>query len=283
MEIKYYMSLLKYLAYSVRIKGGFMGRFFNNIKKYYKYAIYSAKAELKSEVADSYLNWLWWIIEPVCFMLIYTFVFGYIFKKNEPYFASFIFVGLTCWEFFNRMINGSVKLIISNRDLVTKVYLPKYILLLSKSFTYLFKLGISLVITIVLMLFQHVPFSWHMILLIPIIMVLYIFSFGLGLLLMHFGVTFNDLANLTNIGLKMVFYLSGVFYNISTRLKGTLGHVLLFANPIAFLMNEGRKVMIYNTLPNFAFLGLWLLVGVLLCLLGVHVIHKNENSYAKVI
>ena len=50
-----------------------MKKFINNIAKYYKYAVYSAKAELKSEVADSYLNWLWWIIEPFCFMLIYTF------------------------------------------------------------------------------------------------------------------------------------------------------------------------------------------------------------------
>ena len=260
-----------------------MSRFFNNIKKYYKYAIYSAKAELKSEVADSYLNWLWWIIEPVCFMLIYTFVFGYVFKNSEPYFASFIFVGLTCWEFFNRMINGSVKLITSNRDLVTKVYIPKYILLLSKSFTYLFKLGISFVITIILMLFQHVPLSWHMVFFIPILIVLYLFSFGIGLILMHFGVTFNDLANLTNIGLKMVFYVSGVFYNISKRLKGTLSHVLLFVNPIAFIMNESRKVLISKTFPNFLFLGIWFLVSILLCMLGVHVIHKNENSYAKVI
>ncbi len=260
-----------------------MSRFIRNIRKYFKYAVYSAKAELKSEVADSYLNWLWWIIEPVCFMLIYTFVFGVVFKNNEKYFASFVFVGLTAWEFFNRMITGSVKLIISNRDLVTKVYLPKYILLLSKSFTYLFKLGISLIITFVLMIYQHVPITWHIIFLIPILIVLYVFSFGLGLILMHFGVTFNDLANLTNIGLRMVFYLSGVFYNISKRLKGTLSKVLLFANPIAFTMNELRKVLIYGQLPNFLMLLLWFGVGIILCFIGVHVIHKNENSYAKVI
>ena len=111
-----------------------MKKFFYNIKKYYRYAIRSAKAELKSEVADSYINWLWWIIEPLCFMLIYTFVFDYVFVNNEPYFASFVFVGLTAWTFFNRMVSGSVKLITNNRDLVTKVYIPKYILLLSKSF-----------------------------------------------------------------------------------------------------------------------------------------------------
>ena len=48
-------------------------------------------------------------------------------------------------------------------------------------------------------------------------------------------------------------------------------------------MNELRKVLIYNQLPNFLFMGIWLVVGLLLCALGVHVIHKNENSYAKVI
>ncbi len=260
-----------------------MKKFIYNLKKYFKYAVYSAKAELKSEVADSYLNWLWWIIEPVCFMLIYTFVFGVVFKNSEDYFASFVFVGLTAWEFFNRMINGSVKLIINNRDLVTKVYIPKYILLLSKSFTYLFKMGISLIITFILMAVQHVPFSWHIILFIPILIVLYILSFGIGLILMHYGVTFNDLGNLTNIGLKMIFYLSGVFYNISNRLKGRLANILLFANPIAFCMNELRKVLIYGQLPNFLWLGFWLLIGLGLCAIGIHVIHKNENSYAKVI
>lgn len=100
---------------------------------------------------------------------------------------------------------------------------------------------------------------------------------------MHFGVTFNDLANLTNIGLRMLFYLSGVFYNIKKRLKGRLSNILLFANPIAFIMNELRKVLIYGQMPNFLFMGIWLLVGLGLCALGVHVIHKNENSYAKVI
>ncbi len=260
-----------------------MKKFINNIIKYYKYAVYSAKAELKSEVADSYLNWLWWIIEPFCFMLIYTFVFGVVFKNNTPYFASFVFIGLTVWDFFNRMLTGSVKLIINNRDLVTKVYVPKYVLLLSKSFTYLFKMGISLLITFALMIFQGVPFTWHILFIIPIFIVLYVISFGIGMILMHFGVTLNDLGNLTNIALRMVFYLSGVFYNINERLSGKLKYILLRANPVAFCMNELRKVMLQGVLPNFAVLGVWLIIGIGLCVLGVHLINSYENSYAKVI
>lgn len=260
-----------------------MKKFFTNIKKYYKYAVRSAKAELKSEVADSYLNWLWWVIEPFCFMLIYTFIFGTVFPNNEPYFASFVMVGQALWDFFNRMITGSVKLIVNNRDLVTKVYIPKYILLFSKSLTYLFKMAISLGLAFGLMIFQHVPITWHLILIIPVIMVLYIVCFGIGMILMHHGVTFNDLSNLTNIVLKMVFYLSGIFYNISKRLKGVKGFILLRVNPIAFLMNEARKAAIYGTFISVEGLAVWLGIGLLLCIYGIHVIHKYENSYAKVI
>lgn len=260
-----------------------MLKLLTNIKKYMKYAIWSAKSELKSEVADSYLNWLWWIIEPLFFMLIYTFVFGVIFKNNTPYFASFVFTGLTIWDFFNRMINISSKLIINNRDLVTKVYIPKYILLLSKSFTYIFKMLISFGIAIVLMIAQGVSFTPFMFLVIPIVLVIYIFSFGAGMILMHFGVTLNDLSNLTTLLLKMVFYLSGVFYNISSRLSGWKLVLLLNCNPVAFCMNEARKVFLYGQLPNFMGLFIWLIIGIILCFIGAHMIHKNENSYAKVI
>ena len=49
------------------------------------------------------------------------------------------------------------------------------------------------------------------------------------------------------------------------------------------LMNELRKVMLENAIPNIPLLLLWLVIGIILCIIGVHVIHKNENSYAKVI
>ena len=77
-----------------------MKRFFSDTAKYGKYAVYSARSALKSEVANSYLNWLWWVLDPLCFMLIYTFIFGVVFDGSEPYFPIFIFIGLTMWDFF---------------------------------------------------------------------------------------------------------------------------------------------------------------------------------------
>lgn len=263
-----------------------MTHFLQDLKRYFRYALRSAKAELKSEVADSYLNWLWWIIEPFCFMLIYVFVFGYVFKNKTENFASFVLIGIAGWEFFNRMISGSVKLILNNRDIVSKVYIPKYILLVAKSFTYLFKMFISLGIAALLILVQGVPLSWYMLLIIPVIAVLYLVTFAFSLLLMHYGVYINDLANLTKIVLKMVFYVSGIFYNISEKLgtrHAQLTAVLLRVNPIAFFLDAMRTVLLNQECCSFNWLLIWLVIGLAVLALGVHIVHKHENSYAKVI
>ena len=260
-----------------------MKKFLNNIKKYFGYSVMSASAELKSEISGSYLNWLWWVIEPLCFMLIYTFIFTVVFKSYEKFFPVFVFLGLTCWEFFNRMMIGSVGLISQNRELVSKVYVPKYILLLAKSFTYLFKLFISFMVCIVLMIFLNVPFSLNIFFVILILPVFYLISFGLGCILMHYGVFIEDLKKVTMILLRLVFYLSGVFYNINSRLSGTLKYLLLRCNPIAFCINELRKVMIYCHMPSFKGLMIWYVISVIICIVGIKIIDKNENSYAKVI
>ena len=71
-------------------------RFKNDLQKYWKYTQYAAKSQLKSEVASSYLNWLWWILDPLLFMLVYTFIALIVFKKSVEYFPVFVFIGLTC-------------------------------------------------------------------------------------------------------------------------------------------------------------------------------------------
>ena len=106
-----------------------MKRFINDMEKYYRYAVYSDKAELKAEVAGSYLNWIWWILEPFCMMLIYAFIFGFVFDAREKYFTAFIYVGLTLWTFFNQNMKNSVRMVKKNNSIISKVYLPKFFLI----------------------------------------------------------------------------------------------------------------------------------------------------------
>ena len=261
-----------------------MKRFIQNVKRYWSYSIYAAKAELKAEVANSYLNWLWWILDPIAFMIVYTVLVQVVFGTKEEFFPVFVFVGLTCWNYFNVSVSGSVKLVSNNKAIVTKVYVPKYILVLVKSLKNLFKMMISWVLVIVLMLIFKVPFHLTMLYWILIMPVLFVVTFGISTILLHFGIFVEDLFNITNIVLKLVFYLSGIFYSIGKRISSPIAKKLLLkVNPIAFIMDQCRNVMIYDKLPSFKWLAIWFVVGCLLSWIGITVIHKYENSYAKVI
>ena len=57
-----------------------MKRFLNDVVKYYNYMVRAAKSELKTEVANSYLNWIWWILDPLFSMLTYYLIFGVVFN-----------------------------------------------------------------------------------------------------------------------------------------------------------------------------------------------------------
>ncbi len=260
-----------------------MKRFFANIKKYYKYAVYQAKAELKSEIVNSYLNWMWWFLDPICYMLIYTFIVEVVFRTSEPYFPVFVFLGLTAWDLFNRIVMGSVKTVKNNVGIINKVYVPKYVFLFSKSLVFLFKYLISFIITVVLMIIFQVPVTWQVLNFPLILICLYTVAFGCGTILLHFGVFVEDLSNITNILFRLLFYFSGIFYNISTRIPKPFSSIMLIGNPIAFCINQIRKIFIYGTAPNYIGLLLWFLVGVGLTAIGVKLINKYESSYAKVV
>lgn len=253
------------------------------IKKYFPYILYSTKSKLKGEVAGSYLNYLWWFISPLCTMLIYMFVVCVVFKSKESNFPIFVFIGLILWNYSNGVINSSSKLIKDNKQIINKVYIPKYILLIIKSFVFLFKLFISFIITIILMFIFNISFSLKMFYFIPILITLYLITFGISTIIMHLGVYIDDLGNIVNIALKFIFYFSGIFYDILSRVPSPFNKLLITFNPIAFLISESRNVLIYNKDLNFSLIFIWFVISIIINFIGLKLVHKYENSYSKVV
>lgn len=257
-------------------------RFFQDINKYFHFSIVSAKSQLKAEVAGSYLTWIWWILDPLCFMLIYTFIFGYVFDSQELYFPVYIFIGLSMWNFFNKTLQSSVKIIKNNKSIVSKVYFPKYILLLIRIWINAFKMLVAFALVVVMMIVFQIPVTWNVLYAIPIIFILGLFTFGCGCFLMHYGVYINDLSNIIAILLRLLFYMTGIFYNIEKRIP-QYGTALNQYNPVAFLLSSMRQCLIYGQAPNRILLLFWMTVSIILVVLGVRKIYKEENSYVKAI
>lgn len=260
-----------------------MKRFFDDLKKYWGYMTYSAMAQLRAELANSWLGGLWWVLEPTLNMLVYMFVFTVVFQRTTTYVVAFIVVGLTYWRFFNTTVISSITLMKRYRAVISKVYIPKFVLLGSTMLVNGFKMLCSYVPLIALMFYYHIPLNAHMLAIFPITAVLFLLTFGLSCLCMHAGVYLEDLQKLLTIALQMVFYVSGVFYPIHELLEPSISKNLFTFNPMALIMYEARNALLYAQSCQWELIGIWALVGLVLSVWGVSVIYKSESRYIKVL
>ena len=294
-----------------------MKRFFADIKKFWHYVVYSTRAELKAEVAGSFLSWLWWFLDPLLYMMVYSFIAILIFQSGEPHFPVFVFLGMNCWQFFSKTVKSSVRLVVGNKSVVTKVYIPKHMFILEKMGVYGFKLIVSFGLTAAFLvgeallnaffgIGEPVTIGIQILWVIPLLLVLFLVTFACALFMTHFGVFVEDLTNVITVVLQLGFYVSGVFYSLESRLaKANLeipfieklpffetsnevwafvGDVLTNFNPLALIMSDMRYAVLGNGegIHYFALI-CWTVVAAIVAVFGIKVIYKFENSYVKII
>lgn len=267
-----------------------MSRAFKDIKKFFNYTVFSSKAELKSEVAGSFLSWLWWFLDPLLYMLVYSFIAVVVFRSGVPYFPVFVFLGLNTWQFFQKTVKASVKLVSAKKQIVSKIYVPKYMFVFEKIGVYGFKMVISNLLVVITMIGYQVPLTWRAVWIVPITLVLVLVTFGVSAIIMHFGVFVEDLLNVITVILQLGFYLSGIFYSIESigktiegRVPSPWGDLLVKLNPIALCITDLRRVLLYQQDPHWVMLLAWFFVGLVLSIVGINIVYKFENSYVKVI
>ena len=259
-------------------------RFFKDLKKYYNYAAYSAAAELKSQVASNYLGWLWWILDPLLFMFVYTFIVKYVFRSTDDNLSLMVFTGLTAWNFFSGTVQSSVSIIRSYRSVLQKVYLPKFILVLMNEMINFIKMMIGIGLCIIVALISGIPVTFNILLLFPIIAVYFILTFGISLICAHIGVYIADFSNIMTVMLRLLFYLSGVFYKLST-LPEKLLSVYNMLCPTGVIIDQFRLALGLSGSEKADYLILlyWLTAGIIFSAAGLYLTYKHENNYMKVI
>lgn len=258
-------------------------KFIEDVKKYRQYMVYAARTDLKAEVANSYLNRLWWLLEPFFNMIVYVIVFGNVMGNSVENYATFIFSALLMWNFFSKTVNYSVKLVRNNKDIITKVYIPKFIILLSNMILNFFKLLFSLLVLIAMLIIFRIQIGIQLLWLFPAYIVMMLLAFGVGMIFLHFGVYIDDLSYAVSILLNMLMFLSGIFYNTITTLPEPLNAVMMCLNPVAVVIDTMRNALLNNRAANIPILGVWFLISIILCGIGVHTVYKNENSYVKIV
>jgi lipopolysaccharide transport system permease protein len=237
---------------------------------------------IKAKYAQSVLGVLWAVIQPLFSTLIFTLVFGTLAKidsNGAPYFL-FSFVALVPWTFFSNTLTESANSLVSNANMISKVYFPRLVLPLSS----IFSKGLDFIISFIVLIgflisYQLLP-SWQIVLMPWMILVLLMTSLGIGLILSAMAVQYRDVKHALSFGVQLLMYGAPVVYP-TTNVPDSW-RMLYALNPMVGVIESFRSVFL-NTMP-FPFM--WLILGTItstiLFVFGLFYFRKMERVFADV-
>lgn len=236
--------------------------------------------DLKVRYKQTVIGAAWSIIRPVLTTIIFTIVFSRLAKLQAPGstpYALMVFVGMLPWQFFANSLSEASSSLITNSNLITKVYFPRMIVPASSVITSLVDLGISLVILVVMfMIYRFVP--QITILLLPLfILIAFISAFGVGLYITALNVKYRDFRYIVPFIVQFGMYITPVGF--SSSIIPMEWRALYSLNPMVGVVDGFRWCILGEPLYLPGFL-ISIAVSFLFLWLGVWYFRKTEKSFA---
>ena len=168
--------------------------------------------DFKTKYQASMLGVLWSFLNPLLSMFVYLIVFSLIFRSNIEHFPAYLLTGIVLFNYFSESTSLGLNSIVSNRALITKVYMPKMIYPLAKVLSSAVNLLISFIPMLIVMLVTGVPLHKSMLLLPVVVVFLVAFCLGMTLILSTMTVFFRDTQFLWGILITVWNFLTPIFY-----------------------------------------------------------------------
>lgn len=254
-----------------------MSTYIQNFKKFQPLLSELIARDIKIKYRKSVLGVLWTLLNPLFMMIILSIVFSSLFKFDIEYFPVYLLSGQLIFNFYSESTNTSMSAIMDNGPLIKKIYVPKYLFVLSRISSSTINLLASFTALICVMLAMRVELH-YMVLLAPIPLIfLIIFSLGVGLILSAITVKFRDVMHLYSVFVTALMYLTPVIYPMSILPEWLEPIVRL--NPITNILQMFRNVMLYNTLPDLMSIAMAIVECAVMLSLGLYVFYKNQDEF----
>ena len=211
--------------------------------------------DVKTRYKNSVLGFVWSLLSPLAMMVVFTVVFGVLYPNNKiQNFPIFLLSGLLPWNFFSTALLAGSNSVVTNSNLVKKVYFPREILPISTVLAYLVNFLLALVVLFAVLLVFQAPISpwlWQL----PIVILLQtVFMIGLALFLSTLNVFYRDTMLVMDVVMLAWFFLTPIFYSTSSlpqtiEIAGfTLDFPRLYfiLNPMASIINMYRDLLYYG-------------------------------------
>jgi len=222
-----------------------------DLKTEYRYPTILLKqlviTDFKLRYKGSALGYVWTLLRPLALFAVLYVVFAQLlrFGSDIPHFAVYLLLGVVLWNYFVEVTSNGLSAIVGRGDLMRKLYFPRYVIVLSGSFSALINLLINLLVVGVFMTISGVEITVGILWIIPLIFELFIFALSIAFLLGALYVKFRDINYIWEVILQAGFYATPIIYPISMVISiSPMAAKIMLLSPVAQTIQDIRYFVI---------------------------------------
>ena len=200
--------------------------------------------DFKIRYQGSFLGYIWSLLRPLFMFVVLFTVFTYVVPlgKSVPHYAVQLFIGIVLWNFFNEATTTGMGSISGASDIIRKVSIPRYLIVVASSVSALINLLLNLAVLTVFIIVDGIPFriEW---LLFPLILVeVFIFAQALAFFLAAANTRFRDIQYIWELVIQVGFYATPIIY-MATKIPEEYRTYFLL-NPMAQMIQDARWMFV---------------------------------------
>lgn len=238
--------------------------------------------DIKVRYKQATLGILWAMGQPLSMMLLFTFIFGHGLQLSSdglPY-SVFALSGLLIWNFFSNSLQHAASSMVSNANIIRKIYFPRLIIPLSAILTALFDMIFALVLLMGLVIYYRLNIDPIKLFLIPLsILLAATTAFGIGTFLAALNVKYRDFQHALPFLIQFLLFVNPVVYSTKVFNNYPFIQKILEVNPIAGAINMVRSVF-NNTPINVSLIVIQFLIAFVFLFIGIYFFRKTEAYFA---
>jgi ABC-2 type transport system permease protein len=247
------------------------------------------RTDFKLRYQGSFLGYAWSLLRPLLLFVILYLVFVKFLKLGNgvPHYPVYLLLGIVMWNFFVEMTVQSLGSIVGRGDLIRKIRIPRWIIVVSSSISALINLFLNLLVVTLFIFINHVSLSLSALWLPLILIEIYMLALGLSLFLSAAYVKFRDIGYIWEVILQGGFYLTPILYPLS-RINNITLQKLILLNPMAQAIQDARYSIVTHTTKTIylAYNGGWyeiipFVIVVLVLIGGLTYFRKESQSFAE--
>ena len=247
------------------------------------------RTDFKLRYQGSALGYAWSLLRPLFIFLILYIVFVKFlrFGASIPNYPIYLLLGIVLWNFFSEMTSQSLGSIVARGDLIQKIKIPRWIIVLSSSIGALINVGLNMLVVVVFMVLSDISLNRNVIYFPLSLLELYVFAVGVSLFLSAAFVKYRDVSYIWEVILQAGFYATPILYSLAL-VPSEAFQKLIMLNPVAQVIQDARYQLVTTesittwTLFNKGSYSLIpLIIVVLTFILGVLYFKKESRSFAE--